>query len=816
VNARVAAVRSRVAHLVASRPQRTARGTAELSVLVVAGSLVAGALFGTGLSRTSVDIGDGVTWFSDSPSGEVIQVNPATGRPETRIDVSSPGNTLDLAQYAGRLIVTNRTTGELVSFDLASILTSGQRRVTPGAATDVLHHGDDVFLVDRERGTIAAIDPVSTDTIGEIWSSPDGISDAVVDGTGQVWSVDQKGVLSELRWSSSSGSFVTEDERHVDHSGSRSVLVGHDQGVTLFGPDQGIVVQVGTGQADEVVAGAPRLSGNLAVPDYAPASLVPVSAPETGTVAIVSGGSVHEVDVSTIGCDRPDRPESFEGVVYVPCPGDSKVVRLDAEGTRAGDDIELPDGGDPSLVLDDGRLLINVPGAEHGVAIAADGSVSTIVRLDDSLPTVSGDPAEAPTIAPGTVDDVANDDAGAPVVPPPPPPPPPTCGGRHSQCGPHGNPSDEPTHPTSSPSPSGGPTTGPATPSTPSGSPTGFPSHGPTGSPTGGPGDWPTTSPTTGPTGGRLPAPTGVTAGQLQSGEVQVSWLFDRLQPVDGFTIEEAGSSTPLATVSAGVRQASVTVAPGAHRFTVTSIRTGSEPATSPRSATIYTANRPDAPTRLSGKVVGSATSNDATISVSWTAAAANGSPVLDYTVQSKDQLGEHTQTVTGTSSSYTVTCAAAYCDPGPVTVSVTARNARGTGPAATVTLEYSGPTAPPLPAAGKQLASSDSTEWSGTPVEGMGTTTINLIGAPDWAAFAGTCSWTHTGNQGGPDSGTFPCGAASVQIPISNGYLYDPNPGTVQHAVVFHAANGQSSVDSAEYAWATTQPTLCEGCQPP
>ncbi len=407
----LAAARSRVARLISSRPERSARGTAELSVLVIAGSLIAGALFGTGLSRTSVDVGDGLTWFADSPSGEVIQVNPATGRPETRIDVGAPGNTLDLAQYAGRLIVTNRTSGELVSFDLASILTSGQRRVTPGAATDVLHHGDDVFLVDRERGTIAAIDPVSTDTIGEIWASPDGISDAVVDGTGKVWSVNQKGVLSELRWSASSGSFVTEEERHVDHSGSRSVLVGHDQGVTLFGPDQGIVVQVGTGQADEVVAGAPRLSGELAVPDFAPASLVPVSAPQTGTVAIISGGSVHEVDVNSIGCERPGRPESFQGTVYVPCPGDAKVVRLDSEGARAAEDIELPDGGEPSLVLDDGVLLINVPGAEHGVAVAQDGSVSTIVRLDDSLPPVSGDPADAPIVAPGTVDDVANDDA---------------------------------------------------------------------------------------------------------------------------------------------------------------------------------------------------------------------------------------------------------------------------------------------------------------------------------------------------------------------------------------------------------------------
>jgi len=795
----VTAARARVARLVDARPKRTARGTAELSVLVVAGSLVAGALFGTGLSRTSVDIGDGLTWFDDGPSGEVIQVNPATGRPEARIDVGTPGNTLDLAQYAGRLIVTNRTTGQLVSFDLTSILTSGQRRVTPGAATDVLHHGDDVFLVDRERGTIAAIDPVSTDTIGEIWASPDGISDAVVDGTGKVWSVNQKGVLAELRWSPSSGSFVTEDERHIDHSGARSVLVGHDQGVTLFGPDQGIVVQVGTGQSEEVVAGAPRLSGELVVPDYAPVDLVPVSAPQTGTVAIVSSGAVHEVDVTSIGCDRPDRPEAFQGTIYVPCPGDSKVVRLDAEGARAGDDIELPDGGEPSLVLDDGVLLINVPGAEHGVAVAQDGSVSTIVRLDEDLPAVSGDPADAPGVAPATVDEVADVDA----VPPSPPALP--------SDEPADSPSSEPTFSSSGPNPSGGPSSSSGG-AGPSGSPS---SHGSSHNPSGSPSLSPTNAPIpTGSPSGPLSPPSGVTATQLQSGEVQVSWVFDPKQVVEGFTVQESGAGQPLASVSPGVRQASVTVSPGWHRFTVTAFRTGSSPATSLASAGITTADRPGAPPKVTGKVVGSETSNDATISLSWGAAASNGSEIIDYTVQAKDSFGGHTLTVEGTKASYTVTCPQAYCDPGPVEVSVTARNGRGAGPATTTTLAYSGPTPPATPAAGQQLVSSDSS--NGPTVEGTGTTTLNMIGVADWSSFNGTCTWTHTGNQSGPDTGTYPCGAASVQIPLNTGYISDPSPGTVSHSVVFHATNGQSSVDSAEYAWATTQPTLCNGCSPP
>jgi hypothetical protein len=144
----------------------------------------------------------------------------------------------------------------------------------------------------------------------------------------------------------------------------------------------------------------------------------------------------------------------------------------------------------------------------------------------------------------------------------------------------------------------------------------------------------------------------------------------------------------------------------------------------------------------------------------------------------------------------------------------VTARNARGSGPAATTTLQYDGPNPPPAPAGGQQLVASDTS--NGPTIDGMGTTTLNLSVPADWASFGGTCTWTHTGNQSGADSGSFPCNAAAVQIPINNGYIQDPNPGTVSHSVVFHATNGAAASDSAPYTWTTTQPTGCSGCPPP
>ena len=86
-------------------------------------------------------------------------------------------------------------------------------------------------------------------------------------------------------------------------------------------------------------------------------------------------------------------------------------------------------------------------------------------------------------------------------------------------------------------------------------------------------------SPADTPTGGPLSAPTGVAATQLQSGEVLVTWLFDRLQPVDGFTVQESGAGQPLATVSrrrpAGVRHGATRLPP-VHGDRVTQrLRTG-------------------------------------------------------------------------------------------------------------------------------------------------------------------------------------------------------------------------------------------------
>lgn len=745
---------------------RSARGTAELSVVVVAASLVAGVLFGNGVTRTAVDIADGLTWFTDDPTGQVIEVNPATGRPEAELDVGDAGDELALAQYDGRLIVTNRTTGELSSFDLTSLLTSGARQVAPGDATDVLHDDGAVFLLDRERGTVASIDPVTTDPIGEMWSSPEGIVDAAIDGTGRVWAIDPQGLLTELRWSTSSLRFVVEDTRQIDHSGARSALVGHDRGVTVFGADEGIVVQVGTD--DDVVADAVGLGGELAVPTSAPADLVPAASPDTGRVAIVGSGGVRIVDVSTIGCEEPGRPEVFEGLVYVPCSGAGRVVRLTAVGQRAGSDIEVnEDQGDPDLVLDDGTLLINVPGATQGAVVHADGSVSTITRYATPLQQSGG----------GTQQAVAPPVPVRPVNPVPDPAvPAPGSGPRpaHPVTEPEPDPSTEPT-PDPDPEPSGQPPYDPDAPQP-------------------------------------LEAPTRVLAVEMPSGGVEVTWHHGG-DPADEFTVQEEGGGV-LVTVSGVERQTSVPAQPGTHRFTVTAIREGEPPETSAPSNPVNTSGLPGAVTGILGEVAGNPDDTTATITVRWSEAEDNGSPIVSYSVDMTDANGsQHTDVAGATSATFISTCATTYCNPSPVTVTIRAVNAKGTGPAKKATLTYNGPEVPTLPVADRQLVTGFSHTWQGLSWYGVGTTRLTLSPPESWREFPGTCSWTHEGNQTAQEPVQFRCDATNVSVPIDTGMTRKQDNGVRRHSIVFTASNGTESVTSERFEWTTEQAPSCFRC---
>jgi sugar lactone lactonase YvrE len=396
--------------------------------------VLAGAALGQGISRTSVAVSDGLTWLGDDQRGEVVQVNPVSGKPQTRLQISGPDSQLEIAQEDGRLIVLNRRTGEITVIDLATLLASGRRQAPPGATSKVLVANGMVFVVDRAAGTVHTADPLSLADIGQTWQAGQPLADAVVDERGVLWVVDHGGTLRSLDWSDDEERFQERSQRQVTGAGPRTVLVPHDQGVTLIGLDGGVVVRDGTGEDGD--SSTVRSDAEVIAAQTSPLDLVPASVPSSSVVVLVVGREVLRVDVGAMGCPNPGRPAVFRDKVYVPCKGSGKVIVLDRSGNRGGDDVRTSGGSDPELVFDDGRLFVNVPGSSTGVLVDADGATRTMTIRSPEVPVK--DPDRSPP----------------PSVPPPPPPNP-----------------NEPTKPPRNPGLGNGPTTEvqppPSIPSTP-------------------------------------------------------------------------------------------------------------------------------------------------------------------------------------------------------------------------------------------------------------------------------------------------------------------------------------------------------------
>jgi hypothetical protein len=372
------------------------RGGIEVGLSMILGGLFAGLFFGTGLAKTVISTPDGLTWLPDSKRGEVVQVNPSTGTLEDRLKVASPGDPLDVTQEDNLLVTTDRRTGVVTVIDLSTLLISGQRQAGAGGSVKVLLYSGQIYLVERDAGTIDRLDPLTAALVGESWDGGDQLADAVVDGTGTVWALGQNGQLTALRWSDPIGRFVQQQTRPVNGTGPQAILVPHDKGVTVLGPQAGVVVAVGTG--DDHVEVSARLQAPVFGADASPADLVAASSEPTSTVILVHGGQLVEADASALGCKRPGKPEPYRGLVYVPCLGDRKVIVLDPSGHQGGPDIVTPAGGDPVLVLDDGRLIVNVPGSDTGVAVDPNGSTRSVRIHDPSVPV--HDPNVVPTSLP--------------------------------------------------------------------------------------------------------------------------------------------------------------------------------------------------------------------------------------------------------------------------------------------------------------------------------------------------------------------------------------------------------------------------------
>ena len=395
--------------------------------------LVAGVVVGVTLSRpgpgpdNTIDLSDGLFWLRDEAAGEAVQINPATGRREDAVAVAPPGESWQLAQRDGLLVVT--TVDGLVSvIDIATLSTRGWYE--GGPATKVLLDEESLYVADRGAGRIERLDPGDASPEGEPWVAGAPLADVAMDGAGTIWALRADGDLHRLAWNGSRLVDV-EPRQAIAGAGPASLLVAHPRGVTVLVPENGTAVRIATGPGgtgvDATVA-APGLRGRLLPAKRAPVDLVPVSIVDSATVVLIAGSVTHTVLTSAYGCENPGEPVALDGLAYVPCLGAGRVIVLDSTGALVPPDLVLGDDGDTEVtVLDDG-VVAYLPASGIGLIRHTDGSLTPLdATLTADIPTTAAT-APGPPVSPTRTNRGGGGTGPTTIVttvgtPPPPPPP---------------------------------------------------------------------------------------------------------------------------------------------------------------------------------------------------------------------------------------------------------------------------------------------------------------------------------------------------------------------------------------------------------
>jgi hypothetical protein len=400
------------------------RRLAEVLVTAAAALLVAGVLIGTHLRPDHVDASNGLTWLGEPDRGEVVQVNPATGRPETRLAVASPGDDLSVAQTESLLVVTDNTSGVVSVIDIATLTTGGHHQGRPDNTLVLLHQGD-LYVVDCARGRIMRLDPGTAQIVGSVWTAGQALADAAVDGTGTVWALDVAGALHQLTWSDNEGQLVDAAAvRTVDGTGADSALVPHDRGVTVVAPESGRLIQVGT---DRDATVATPLGETVAAAGDSPANLVAVSSTDEGTVTVLTdSATAHTVDAQDSQCAHPGKPVVHHDEVWVPCDG--AILVLDRNG-HVQRRIEIPAGTAEVITNDDVLYICSGDKCQY---VDDKGDLHDLDTHGDGVPVQTPAPSSSRPQGPkhtdtpkNPINPVVTTPATTTSAPPPPPPPPP-------------------------------------------------------------------------------------------------------------------------------------------------------------------------------------------------------------------------------------------------------------------------------------------------------------------------------------------------------------------------------------------------------
>ncbi|WP_380152690.1 PKD domain-containing protein, partial [Kibdelosporangium philippinense] len=405
-------------------------------VTCVAGVVVAGA--DKANHAPSVRLHGGAAWLASNKVGQMTLLDGASAEVAAKVPVAAAGTPLFAAQLGSTAYALNRWDGSIVRVDGATLEASPASKPLGSMLFPTPHT---LYVLDSDRGLLSPLDPVTLAPQGPAHSLATKVSpeDAVVDGEGRLWVLDQR--TGDLAWfaggtrhsidrngpariavtdghpvlldlstggvallDSSSGSAI--ESVHADVRPDDTVLMAgstRQRQVLITIPTRGLLmvctfgaackdpVPLGSGKAD--LGAAVEVGDHAIVPDYS-----------TGRVWIVNLATMHAIERQLFPGPVRFELQNRDGVVFYNDPDSDQAGVLDLDGTVHGIskyNPTKPDAGPNQVGLESPNTVRQAPPTKRPGSPDSVPPVKGPGRLDQTQPPV-GAPMADIVVKPGS------------------------------------------------------------------------------------------------------------------------------------------------------------------------------------------------------------------------------------------------------------------------------------------------------------------------------------------------------------------------------------------------------------------------------
>ena len=368
---------------VADRAQSRSGGFVSIGIVLSLVGAMAATLLGAGAFIDAFNVQDGNVWLWSSKPGSASRINSHSGRVDMRQPlVDARGHRVRVTQNDKYLILHDLDTGRVTSVDLTRMGFTGTLNVGTTSDVSVVLSGDKAAIVDRTKGLIRGLDPVTLRTSKDVLRLPPPIAGGAYDAAGKLWvAVPSQGTVVAARADQKSVKSLV--SQAVSEPGHDLGLTTLDHGALAFDRDAGRFSVVGENVDSVAVDGA---LSDLQAPPRTVGKLVAVTSVKDRSVVVMKlGGALKPHRFDLPAGVAPAVAVPYAGRVYVPDEKHSVVHVFSASGKRLKA-VEL-DGAKGPLELEvrEGKLFINSPDTSVARVVEPDGSAQDVNKYREDV-----------------------------------------------------------------------------------------------------------------------------------------------------------------------------------------------------------------------------------------------------------------------------------------------------------------------------------------------------------------------------------------------------------------------------------------------